>query len=161
MKQIINNQATKQIAILATDGVDENRLLSMKNALEKRGIASTIISPKPSTIKGLNGSILKVDQHLSNTCSRLFDAVYIPNGEESVFSLQVEKQAIIFINEAFRNHKVIAADAEGEELLYVTQVGSALNDSSMEGILLNPMHYQFANAINANTLWNSGDRISA
>src|SRR6185312_8966451 len=74
---IKNTIKTRQIAILAANGVDDTALNQMKKALEAEGAVAKVIAPMLGNIKGIKGNI-KADATLFNTASVLFDAVYIP-----------------------------------------------------------------------------------
>jgi catalase len=109
--------ATRIIAFLAADGVDENSLNIMKNALESEGAMVKIIAPKLGKIQGINGKEIKVDKSFLTAASVLFDAVYIPSGKKSVNALIAEADAIHFVNQAYKHCKSIAVDGYGVELL--------------------------------------------
>jgi len=120
---IKNTIKTRQIAILAANGVDDTALNQMKKALEAEGAVAKVIAPMLGNIKGIKGNI-KADATLFNTASVLFDAVYIPGGTKSVATLQNDAQAILFINEAYKHCKAIAAEGEAEEMLKATYANS-------------------------------------
>jgi len=74
---------TRQIAILAADGVDENSLNAMKKALEAAGAQTKIIASHLGFIAAENGNQIIVDQSFLTAASVLFDAVYLPDGAKS------------------------------------------------------------------------------
>lgn len=130
---------TRQVAILAANGVDESALMQMKKALVSNGAAVKVIAPKLGDIKGDKETALKVDQSFLIASSVLFDAVYIGGGEKSVSALKQEPDAIHFINEAFKHCKAIAAENEGVELLKMISVNSFLANTEKnlpEGIII-------------------------
>jgi protease I len=51
----------KRIAILATDGFEESELKSPKEAMEKEGFQTEIVSIKPDKIKAWDAGIWSVD----------------------------------------------------------------------------------------------------
>jgi catalase len=106
---IKNSIKTRCIAILAANGVDENSLTEMKNALEAEGAKTKVVSLKLGTITGVKGKEIKVDQSFLNTASVLFDAVYIPSGEKSANALSADPDAIHFVNGYInkKNHEKI------------------------------------------------------
>ncbi len=57
-----NTIATRQIAFLCGEGVNDNSVDSMKKALEKEGALVKIIAPHLGTIKTQDGKELKVDE---------------------------------------------------------------------------------------------------
>ncbi len=86
---------------------------------------------------------MKADASLLTTASVLFDAVYVPGGEDSVAMLMKQGKALHFVNEAYMHCKAIAATGAGRDLLrasYLGQIG--LLDgadggvSSEEGVVL-------------------------
>jgi catalase len=147
---------TRQIAILAADGVDSS-LLKMKNALEAEGAQVKVISLKMGTIKDLEGAAIKIDQPFFSTDSVLFDAVYVPGGEKSVHSLKGEADAIHFLNEAYRHCKAIAAEAEGAELIYATYISINMpkdnKNLTSEGVIIDGSPADFIKAIAQHRFW--------
>ena len=123
---------TRQIAILAADGVDADSLNAMKNALVAEGAQCKIIAPHGGFIKDAKSSEVKVDMSFLTAASVIFDAVYIPTGEKSVSTLKENPDAIHFINEAYRHCKAIAADNGAIELLYETYVGKKLKQGKSD-----------------------------
>ncbi len=120
---------TRQIAILATNGVDDS-LMKMKAALEGKGAQTKIVAIKLGTFKGANGEDIKADQAFFGSSSVLFDAIFIPGGAASVKALKNKPEAILFINEAYRHCKAIAATAEAVDLLSATFAGEKINGKS-------------------------------
>ena len=152
-----------QVAIVVADGVDESSLFKMKSALEEKGLHTTIISTQLDVINTSKGKKIKVDQNFVSAFPIDFDAVYVPGGEDSIFALQMEPGVIRFINDAYKNSKPIAVDGEGEELLYITEVGSELNNgSTSSGVFINRASKEFVKAIAQHELWQADKhRISA
>ncbi|MGI9086537.1 MAG: catalase [Chthoniobacterales bacterium] len=114
--------ATRKIAILAGDGVDEVSLAAMKKALTSKGAIAAVIAPGGGTIKGSQGGEITVDFSLLNVASVLFDAVYIPGGAKSVSALQANAKTIHFVNEMYKHCKAIAATGEGVNLVRASSV---------------------------------------
>ncbi len=120
---------TRQIAILAASGADDS-LMKMKSALEAKGAMTKIVSPKLGTFTGANGESIKADQAFYGSSSVMFDAIFIPGGAESVNALKNKPEAILFINEAYRHCKTIAATGDAVDLLYSTDAGEIINGKS-------------------------------
>ena len=112
---------TRQIAILAADGVEGTALAVMKKALLAEGAQCKLIAPHGGRIKDNKGAEQKVDMSFLTAASVLFDAVYVPAGDERLLD---NADAIHFINEAYRHCKPIAADENG--LLAQTYAGNKL-----------------------------------
>ena len=119
---------TRQIAILATDGVDGDSLKNVKTALEAKGAQTKLIALKGGTIRDANGAEVQVDMTFLTAASVLFDALYLPAGKKSNEALINEPDAIDFINEIYKHCKAIAADGEGNDLLAETYVGRKLKN---------------------------------
>lgn len=60
---------------------------------------------------------MKVDMSLATVGSVLFDAVYVPGGPPSVAALQEDATAVLFVHEAYKHCKALAATGAGAELL--------------------------------------------
>ncbi|MHB1177705.1 MAG: catalase [Daejeonella sp.] len=131
---IKNSIKTRQIAILAADGVDGDSLKTVKAALEAKGAQTKLIAPKGGMIKDAKGTAVKVDMTFLTAASVLFDAVYLPAGKKSNATLVNEPDAIHFINETYKHCKAIAADGEGNDLLDETYVGRKLKGGDAHAI---------------------------
>ncbi len=161
---IKNTIKTRVVAILATTGADDS-LMKMKSALEAKGAMTKVVSMKLGTFKSASGADIKADQAFLGTSSVLFDAVFVPGGAESVNALINKPEAILFINEAYRHCKAMAATAEGVDLFNATDAGVKINaedggDSSLSrlGIITNKNYdtktaNAFINAIAQHRFW--------
>lgn len=157
-----DNIKTRQVAILAADGVDHDALNKMVTELELAGAQTQIISTRLGTISGISkGKSIKVDQSFLTAASVLFDAVYIPGGANSVNILGAEADAVHFIEEAYKHCKAIAADEEGVDLLRQTAVGIKMGlETGNEqlhvldkGIIINGDPADFIDAIAQHRFW--------
>ncbi len=118
---------TRQIAILAGDGVDEGALKAMMDALKDKGAVPKIVAPHLGSITGSKGGKFDVNESFRTAASVVFDAVYVPGGAESIKALKGEPDAIHFVDEAYKHCKAIGADHEGIELLKASYIGSLLH----------------------------------
>jgi len=109
--------ATRKVAILAADGVDEPSLTRMVKALTAAGARGKIVAPRLGYLKASEGGEFLIDFSLLTASSVLFDAVYVPGGEASVRALAAERDAVEFVTEAYRHCKAIAATGEGAQLI--------------------------------------------
>lgn len=100
---------TRKVAVLAADGFDDAALSGMKKVLTAAGAQAKIVAPRLGFLTSDKGVQVKIDFSLLTTSSVLFDAVYVPGGEESVAALKREAEAINFVNEAYKHCKTIAA----------------------------------------------------
>jgi catalase len=115
---------TRKIAILAADGVNDSDLAGMKKALKAAGAQAKVVAPRLGSLTGMNGAEVTIDFSLLTAGSVLFDAVYVPGGEQSVESLQGDAKAMIFVKEAYLHCKTIAATGEGIDLLIAAHLAS-------------------------------------
>jgi len=111
---------TRMIAILAADGVDENSLQYVKEALESEGARVDIIAPKLGMLTAEGNTEIAANKSLLTAASVFYDAVYVPGGINSVGTLADEPDAIHFLNEAYKHCKTIAADESAMQVLEST-----------------------------------------
>jgi catalase len=139
---IKNNIATRQIAILAADGVNAESLNAMKNALLEAGAVVEVIAPCQNYIISAGDEQIPVDKSFLTAASVFYDAVYVPGGTNSVATLEASPDAVHFLNEAFRHCKAIAADTEAMQVINATyfnkKIPTVFNDRSVltEGIVI-------------------------
>lgn len=126
---------TRKIAFLAADGVDENALMTVKEALVSGGAMVDIIAPRGILVTESNNTI-KADKTLLTVSSVLYDAVFVPGGGNSVATLEAEADAIHFLNEAFKHCKPIAAQGDARQVLEATYFAKKLpEDNSDETVM--------------------------
>jgi len=122
--------ATRKIAILAADGVNEDNLLTVKEAIAAEGALCDVIAPRLGFISGANDTDIPVDKSLLTTASVFYDAVYVPGGTNSVATLEADADAIHFLNEAFKHCKAIAADDDALQVLEATYFARKLPEDN-------------------------------
>ena len=149
---------TRQVAILAADGVDATDLEAMKSALSAEEAVIAIIAPRVGMLKTSTGELVKIDGSLQTTASVVFDAVYVPGGQASVKSLLQEDESIRFIHEAFMHCKPIAATGEGVDLLKAAATGGAATLLSSDGVITSDQSsgevpQKFIEAIGQHRFW--------
>ena len=119
---IKNTIKTRKIAVLAMDGFNGKEFSSVKAALEKQGAKIEVISQFLSPIKSQDGQEIEVDKHYVSASSVMYDAVYIPGGQQSIDTMKQQWYVINFINEAFKHCKAIGATSEAVGLLAETDI---------------------------------------
>jgi catalase len=124
-----NTVQTRRIAILAADGFDYSQLMEMKQALKNAGAQGKIVSKHGGSIKSAEGKEVPVDMTYLTSASVMFDAIYVPGGQQSINTLKKQGDAIHFINEAFRHCKAIAATTEAVDLLMASDIKGLTFDS--------------------------------
>lgn len=151
---IKNTIKTRQIAVLAADGVDDASLNNMKNKIIKEGATCHIISVKGGSITTSTNNIVAVDKALLNSASVFYDAGYIPGGTKSVKTLQDDPRAIHFANELFVHCKAIAADNEGVDFIKSTDIPLKKDGTTEDKfLLLNKKPEDFIKAISQHRNW--------
>ncbi|MDF2437467.1 MAG: katE [Bacteroidota bacterium] len=150
--------ATRKIAILAANGVDDESLASIKTALETKGAMVKVIAPGMGSIKSKSGKMISVDESFLISASVLYDAVFVPAGEKSAAALIEEPDAIHFINEAFKHCKAIGAEGEGTDLIEASEIGLNPNDDIEQGVITNDdnrskLAKDFINAVAKHRFW--------
>ena len=76
-----------------------------------------VVAPRGGTLSGTRGIKVPVDFSLLTVGSVLFDAVFVPGGMESVKALKADAMAVLFVNEAYKHCKALAATGEGVAML--------------------------------------------
>lgn len=104
---------TRKIAILAEDGVRAADLAAVTKALLAGGAVPEVISGALGSIEADDGSEIPVDKTLLTVDSVLYDAVYVPGGEDSIAALELQTDAQHFVMEAFKHCKAIGGSSEG------------------------------------------------
>lgn len=104
---------TRKVAFLVANGVEDDSLYSMMNALMDKGATVKLISSKLGTITTETGKQVDVGGSFLTDASVMFDAVYIPDGKKSITALMADLNSIQFVNEAYKHCKAIAIGADG------------------------------------------------
>lgn len=102
-QQLVTNKTT---ILLISDGVDMNPIVAVRSVLRRFKINCLIVAYS-SPITSLQGNIIVVDQLLPIENSIEYDALFIADGHKNA-SLFLNNHAVSFINNAYKNDKVIA-----------------------------------------------------
>lgn len=115
---------SRKVAILIADGYDGVAFAAMMGALKGAGAIPVILGPRRSTIyaagEDQHSSSKKgvvPDHHFEGQRSTLFDALFIPGGENSIKQLTSKGRAIQYVREAFGHLKTVSATGEGVRML--------------------------------------------
>ena len=104
----------RKVAILAAPGVDAGQVTAFQKALLAEGAMGEIVGPHLGLI---DGTSLEAKKTFANTASVLFDAVYVPGGAAGVEMLKKLADAHVFVAEAYKHAKPLAATGEGVDFL--------------------------------------------
>ncbi|WP_290790993.1 catalase [Flavihumibacter sp. UBA7668] len=149
---------SRVIAFLAADGVNEQAIAGMKKILEENGAKVDIIAPRLGRIQGAGKKEILVNQSFFTAASVLYDAVYVPGGDQHIATLAADPDAIHFLNEAFRHCKAIAFEIDSKPLLKLTYFGKKLTSNKKEDGLISSEKQQdirkeFIKAISRHRFW--------
>jgi protease I len=129
MKTTDRNLSGKKVAILATDGFEQDELFSPLEALRDAHAEVKVISPtedKNKKIKGWNhtdwGKTVTVDLLLREARPENFDALVLPGGVINPDHLRREPAAVQFVKTFFESGKPIAAICHGPQMLIEADV---------------------------------------
>jgi protease I len=107
----------KKIAILVANGFEQVEMTKPRQALEKAGAKTELISPEKGKVQGMQkdepGDKFNVEVPLSDAKAQNYDALLLPGGVANPDKLRIEPRAIEFISEFFQAGKPIAAICHG------------------------------------------------
>lgn len=116
----------KRVAILATDGVEQVELEKPRQALEKAGAETRLVSPADGSVRAWQhdhwGDQLAVDVPLSQASADDFDALLIPGGVMSPDKLRMNDKAVDLVRAFFQQTKPVAAICHGPWMLVEANV---------------------------------------
>lgn len=116
------------VAVLVANGFESARFMAVRDALVASGATVRIISSRLGEVKCSQGRTLQIDKSLATVGSVMFDAVYIPGGHRSVESLCKDANAVLFVKEAYKHGKAVAASNEGGMLITRAARSSVMSD---------------------------------
>ena len=111
----------KSVAILATDGFEQVELTSPRNAIEREGGSTKIVSPNEGEIRANkhreHGDAFAVDVALENASADDYDALLIPGGLFNPDALRTNEAALHFTTKFFEQEKPVFAICHGPQVL--------------------------------------------
>ena len=112
-----NNLHGVRVAILVSDGFEQIELTEPRNALNKAGAETLIVSPKGDPIRAWNftdwGEKFPVDLKLDEAKPEDFDALLLPGGVINPDALRIEPKAVAFVKAFFDAGKPVASICHG------------------------------------------------
>ncbi len=106
-----------KVAILAADGFEQVELMEPKEALERAGARTSVVSPAKGKVKGWKmtdwGKEVPVDVPLAAALPEDYDALLLPGGVMSPDKLRLEPRAVRFVRSFFDAGKPVAAICHG------------------------------------------------
>lgn len=126
--------ASRVVAILVADGVEEDSVWTLANALQEQGAVVRLVAPHIGEITAAGGTKLDADASLENQPGVLFDAVAVPQGAKAMATLAMTPKAREFLQDQFLHCKTILASRDAEPLL--RKAGILAEDESAPGMLV-------------------------
>lgn len=109
--------ASRKVAILVANGVDDKAVAAMKAAVEAEGAHAKVLGPTSAPVKTAGGASLAVDASMEGLPSVAFDAVFIPGGDASIKALSGDGVALHYVLEAYKHLKAIAYAGDAQKLI--------------------------------------------
>jgi protease I len=112
-----HNLTGKKVAILATDGFEQDELLSPFKALKEAGAEPQVVSPNEGKIRGWKhtdwGKKVKVDITLAEANPEMFAALVLPGGVMNPDHLRRDPLVLEFVKSFFTAGKPVGAICHG------------------------------------------------
>jgi deglycase len=117
----------KTIAILATDGVEQVELEKPRQAVEKAGAATELLSTKSEDIQAMQGDIQQgdtfpVDREVSEASVDSYDGLLLPGGVINPDKLRVDDDAVGFVRDFVGSGKPVGVICHGPWTLIEARV---------------------------------------
>jgi protease I len=107
----------KKVAILVAEGFEEAELTSPKEALEREGAQTKVVSPVEEKVRAWDeedwGKTIRVDVPLNQANANDYDALLLPGGVMNPDKLRRNQKALEFVQGFFDAHKPVAAICHG------------------------------------------------
>jgi len=111
------------IAVLATDGTDGKGIAAVRDALTAAKAITHVIAPHAGALRTTGSGAVEATKTLFGAQSVEFDAVVVAGGTGAA-ELGRQPAVALFLQEAYRHHKTIAAWGEGDAVLSASGVAA-------------------------------------
>ena len=101
--------ATRRVAILVADGVDDAGITTIYEHLLKEGAVPRLVGQKLGPVSTSQGKQLQAEITVSAGPSVLYDAVVLPDGEQASTLLAADPQVAEFVRDQYRHCKPLLA----------------------------------------------------
>ncbi len=129
--------ATRKIAILMADGVDDKPLQMLIDALADSGAVVKLLGTRLGSVQGAEDKSFELNATFENSPSVLFDAVALPGGADAVATLLKSGHAKEFIKDQYRHCKSILALGDSVQILDNLGISNKLPDGKPDpGVLI-------------------------
>ena len=112
-----HNLSNKKIAILVTDGFEQSEFEKPKEAVEKAGATTHVVSLEDGQVQGFNhadkADKFDVDKTIGSAKAEDYDGLILPGGVFNPDALRMNEKAVAFVRDFFHQHKPVAAICHG------------------------------------------------
>jgi protease I len=116
----------KKVAVLATDGFEQDELIQPRDAVREAGGEAILVSLKMGEIQGKFhdqlGDKIPVERIVSESSADEYDALILPGGLQNPDTLRQDADAVRFVTEFFKQGKPVAAICHGPWMLVEADV---------------------------------------
>ncbi len=140
---------TRKVAILIGNGVDGPMVRAIYTSLLNDGAVPRLVGSQLGKVQANDKSVLFVEISLEAGPSVLYDAVVVPDGEESVAALSRDAHSLDFVRDQYRHCKPIMVMGAGAGLLKQANVPPTLPDGSHDPALIGAEGEDLAPALDA------------
>jgi protease I len=108
----------KKIAIIATDGVEQVELTKPREAVERAGATTELLSPKTGEIQAMNHDLepadkFSVDKRIADASPDDYDGLILPGGTVNADKLRIEDDVVSFVQAYFKAGKPVGVICHG------------------------------------------------
>jgi catalase len=129
--------STRKIAILVADGVQDEGALALHRSLAQKGAVPRFVGSKLGPVRGASGATLEVEVSMEAAPAVLWDALIVPDGEQSAAALGGSGHAKEFLKDQYRHCKPLLLFGAARSLLEEAKIAPLLeNDGAADGVLL-------------------------
>lgn len=111
----------RRVAILVENGFEAIELTQPREALEREGARTAIVSPRKDKVRAWDrtdwGEDFEVDVDLAQASPDDYDALLLPGGVMNPDKLRTNAAAVEFVREFFRQRKPVASICHGPWML--------------------------------------------
>ena len=105
-----DNLNSKKIAIIATDGVEQAELVKPREAVEKAGGKTELLSLETGQIQAMNSDInpadkFDVDKAITDASPDDYDGLILPGGTVNADKLRTSDDVVSFVHRIFKDGK--------------------------------------------------------
>lgn len=120
-----------KVSVLVADGVSMESVGALCKILIQAGVHPQIIAPHMGTVAMAEGQTLMVDGTLEGHPSVLFDAVVVPEGDQSLKTLMMDGHAKYHLAQAYKHLKAIALPGSSKKMLAAADIPEDREDMGL------------------------------